>query len=351
MAAAARRADRRGTAWRWSRPPRERDPALVDAASQQRIATALAQRAPRLVAAGVVIAKGGITSAVTAREGLGARSARVVGPVVPGVSLWQLAAGPGLRGRAGQRRRAGAARRARAPSGLLPGRWRRRVLVSFRRAAGRAPTGSAVGAFTCYDLEVAAAVLQCGRAPRTGRDPADRRALFTRPGGGLLLAALVAAAERSEARACVQLDHCDDLAVIEAALAQGAGAVMADGAGAALRRERRVRAPRRRAGPGRGAGVECELGGITGDEDVAEAVAAGALTDPAQAVEFMAATGADCLAVSIGNIHGIYRGPARARLGAAGRDPRARQRAALPARRVGDRRRSRATTIRRASPR
>ena len=38
-------------------------------------------RVARLVPAGVVIAKGGITSAVTARDGLGARSARVVGPI------------------------------------------------------------------------------------------------------------------------------------------------------------------------------------------------------------------------------------------------------------------------------
>lgn len=73
--------------------PRERDAGLVDAASQQRIAGALA-RIPRLVDAGVVIAKGGITSAVTARDGLGARTARVLGPVVTGVSLWQLEAGP-----------------------------------------------------------------------------------------------------------------------------------------------------------------------------------------------------------------------------------------------------------------
>ena len=72
---------------------RDRDAGLVDAASQQRIATELA-RVPRLVDPGVVIAKGGITSAVTARDGLGARSARVVGPVVTGVSLWQLEAGP-----------------------------------------------------------------------------------------------------------------------------------------------------------------------------------------------------------------------------------------------------------------
>ncbi len=73
--------------------PRERDAGLADAAAQQRIATALASVAPR-VAPGVVIAKGGITSAVTARDGLGARTARVVGPVVTGVSLWRLPSGP-----------------------------------------------------------------------------------------------------------------------------------------------------------------------------------------------------------------------------------------------------------------
>jgi uncharacterized protein YgbK (DUF1537 family) len=71
---------------------RERDPALVDAAGQRRVASALAQVARR-VPAGVVIAKGGITSAVTAREGLGARAARVVGPIATGVVLWRLSTG------------------------------------------------------------------------------------------------------------------------------------------------------------------------------------------------------------------------------------------------------------------
>jgi uncharacterized protein YgbK (DUF1537 family) len=71
---------------------RRRDPTLVDAASQRRVASALA-RVARLVPAGVVVAKGGITSAVTALEGLGARSARVIGPLAPGVSLWRLPGG------------------------------------------------------------------------------------------------------------------------------------------------------------------------------------------------------------------------------------------------------------------
>jgi uncharacterized protein YgbK (DUF1537 family) len=68
---------------------RAREPALTDPAAQRRIAVALAQVAPR-VGAGLVIAKGGITSAVTAREGLGAHAARVLGPLRPGVALWQL---------------------------------------------------------------------------------------------------------------------------------------------------------------------------------------------------------------------------------------------------------------------
>jgi uncharacterized protein YgbK (DUF1537 family) len=71
---------------------RERDPGLVDPASQRRIAAALADVARR-VDASVVVAKGGITSAVTARDGLGARSARVIGPILPGVVLWRLPEG------------------------------------------------------------------------------------------------------------------------------------------------------------------------------------------------------------------------------------------------------------------
>ena len=71
---------------------RERDPTLVAVDAQRRVASAPAGVARR-VRAGVVIAKGGITSAVTAREGLGARVARVLGPVCPGVARWRLADG------------------------------------------------------------------------------------------------------------------------------------------------------------------------------------------------------------------------------------------------------------------
>ena len=166
-----------------------------------------------------------------------------------------------------------------------------------------------MGAFTCYDLEAAGAVLDMASARGEGVILLIGGKVFAEPSGPLLLAALCAVADRSPARACVQLDHCSDLEVIDAALSQGAGAVMADGS--ALPDEENTQFVRRAAELARrsGAAVECELGGITGDEDVAVAVAAGALTDPAQAARFMQATGADCLAVSIGNVHGTYRDP------------------------------------------
>jgi tagatose 1,6-diphosphate aldolase GatY/KbaY len=80
---------------------------------------------------------------------------------------------------------------------------------------------------------------------------------------------------------------------------------MADGsrlpfdANAALARDARALA-------GAGAGIEAELGHIEGGEDVAAATAAGWLTDPDEAARFVEETGIDCLAVSIGNVHGHY---------------------------------------------
>jgi uncharacterized protein YgbK (DUF1537 family) len=71
--------------------PRERRPSMRSFAAGERIADNLARvlhgldRTPR-----VVVAKGGITSAVTARVGLRARSALCLGPLVDGVALWRL---------------------------------------------------------------------------------------------------------------------------------------------------------------------------------------------------------------------------------------------------------------------
>ncbi|HMG97716.1 MAG TPA: class II fructose-bisphosphate aldolase [Gaiellales bacterium] len=185
------------------------------------------------------------------------------------------------------------------------------MLTPFADLLAGRREGLAVGAFTCYDLETATAALHAAAAAGAGVILLIGARSFTGAGGDLLLAALVAAARRGQPAACVQLDHCDDLAVIEAALEGGAGAVMADGSALAYEQNAQFVASAVELARAYGASVEAELGGIAGDEDVAEAVAAGALTDPAEALDFVGRTAADCLAVSIGNVHGSYREPPR----------------------------------------
>jgi tagatose 1,6-diphosphate aldolase GatY/KbaY len=132
-------------------------------------------------------------------------------------------------------------------------------------------------------------------------------ASFRSPSGRLLLPALLAVGAEARVPACVQLDHVDDGELIHAALEAGAGAVMADGSklpaddNASFVASVRARAPN--------AGVEAELGHVEGAEDVANPTEAGSLTDPDEAAWFVAATACDCLAVSIGNVHGRYARP------------------------------------------
>jgi tagatose 1,6-diphosphate aldolase GatY/KbaY len=177
------------------------------------------------------------------------------------------------------------------------------------RAAG--DQRRATGAFTTYNLEIATAVLAAAEERDVGVVLLVSEAAFRAPMGPTLIAALRGAAERSPVPCCVQLDHVTDLDTIRAALEAGCGAVMADGS--RLPDEQNVELVRAAVDLARfhGAEVEAELGRVEGDEEIAAATEAGALTDPDQAAAFMAATGAGCLAVSIGNVHGRYAAPPR----------------------------------------
>jgi tagatose 1,6-diphosphate aldolase GatY/KbaY len=132
------------------------------------------------------------------------------------------------------------------------------------------------------------------------------REAFAAEGGDQLLAAIRAAAERSPAAACVQLDHVSDLALIGAAFDLGAGAVMADGSRLPFEANVDLVVAAQQLARRAGGAVEAELGHVAGTEDVAQATESGGLTDPDEARRFVSATGAACLAVSIGNVHGTY---------------------------------------------
>lgn len=168
----------------------------------------------------------------------------------------------------------------------------------------------AVAAFTCYDASTAAGVLQAGAEAGTGVILLLAPAAFAHSDGPLRAHALAAMVAAAPGPACLQLDHAAEFDLARAAVGCGVDAVLADGSQHGLEANTEfVAASRAALGPE--VGLEAELGHVSGDEDVALAAERGRLTDPEEAAGFAAATGIDCLAVSIGNVHGTYAAPPR----------------------------------------
>lgn len=105
---------------------------------------------------------------------------------------------------------------------------------------------------------------------------------------------------------------CYDLATAHGvtAAAVDAGAVLVDGSKHGCEENVRLILDARERLAGRDVVIEAELGRISGKEDVAALIESGSgeLAGPAQAADFVRRTGSDLLAVSVGNVHGTYRG-------------------------------------------
>lgn len=181
--------------------------------------------------------------------------------------------------------------------------------------------GSAVPAFTCYDFTTALAVVGAAEAADRGVILLVAPRTAATVNGLRLIAALRGLADAAGVPVAVQLDHASDPRLICAAVTAGADSVLVDGS--ALPYEENValvgRARAALAGLGRGdVVVEAELGGLAGDEDRAFGAdaagsAAAGLTDSALVEDFVHRTGAQLLAVAVGNVHGKYQGEPRLR--------------------------------------
>jgi tagatose 1,6-diphosphate aldolase GatY/KbaY len=179
----------------------------------------------------------------------------------------------------------------------------------FGEILGRArETGRAVGAFTCYDLLGFEAVVRAAESYRAPVIVLVSPSSFRAAGGGRLVRAFGAAAKASSVEVLVQLDHAGDEGLIERAADCGVDAVMADGSKLPFAENLSfVRSVAGSMRP-RGVGVEAELGRVEGHEDEAGETLSGARTEPDEAEQFVKHSGADCLAVAVGNVHGHYTG-------------------------------------------
>jgi tagatose 1,6-diphosphate aldolase GatY/KbaY len=185
--------------------------------------------------------------------------------------------------------------------------------------------GAAVPAFTCYDFTTALAVV--GAAESAGRGAILLVAPKTAatPNGLRLITALRGLADAAAVPIAVQLDHAADLRVIGEAVAAGADSVLVDGSSLPYEDNIALVRDARAALAAQGSAdvvIEAELGGLAGDEDRAFGTdAAGSpapgepagLTDSAQVEDFVSRTGAQLLAVAVGNVHGKYKGEPRLR--------------------------------------
>lgn len=178
--------------------------------------------------------------------------------------------------------------------------------------------GAAVPAFTCYDFTTALAVVAAAEEAGRGAILLVAPKTAATLDGLRLIAALRGVADSAAVPVSVQLDHASDIQVIVDAVKQGADAVLVDGSALLYEENIALVCEARAALEAQGFQdivIEAELGGLAGDEDRAFGVddgkagdAPAGLTDSAQVEDFVSRTGAQLLAVAVGNVHGKYTG-------------------------------------------
>jgi fructose-bisphosphate aldolase, class II len=171
-------------------------------------------------------------------------------------------------------------------------------LVSSARAVG-----GAAAAFNVIGVEHAEAIVAGARA-------AGRPVILqisencVRYHGAVepIAAATLAVAAGSDVPVAVHLDHATGVGLVSAAVSAGIGSVMFDASALDYASNVAATAEIARWCHDRGVWVEAELGEVGGKDGVH---APGARTQPAEAAEYVRATGVDGLAVAVGSSHAM----------------------------------------------
>lgn len=168
--------------------------------------------------------------------------------------------------------------------------------------------GYAVAAFNTYDYSSVRAVFETAAELETpvilalGENVAHVIDLES------MVAMTQAVAKQFPVRYGLHLDHAKSVPFILQAIRAGFSSVMYDGSLGSF--EENVENTRYVVDVAHAVGVsvEAELGAVAAGEDTDEEDAAEQLTDPALAARFVDLTQVDALAVSVGTVHGLYRG-------------------------------------------
>ena len=168
----------------------------------------------------------------------------------------------------------------------------------------------AVGSFNGYNSETFRGIIEAGKETNTPiilAFGAKYLANFSLESAAALTKSL---AEDLDIPVCLHLDHCADMDIVFRAIKAGFGSVMYDGS--MLPYEQNLANTKKvcEVAHACGVSVEAELGSIAAGDKSHEGSADDkeVYTDPKLAKEFVEITKVDALAVSVGTVHGLYKG-------------------------------------------
>lgn len=183
------------------------------------------------------------------------------------------------------------------------------MLVNFNGLLPEARrNNSAVGAFNCYNYETIKGVMEAAEELQKPVIIAFGENYLSNMDLEEVVALVKQIDQKIQVRVALHLDHCTSVQHIQAAIKAGFTSVMFDGSALSLaeniNQTRKIVYQAHLAN----VSVEAELGSLALGAQSNEAGAEEIYTSPDEAKGFVEATGVDALAVSIGTVHGLYKG-------------------------------------------
>lgn len=176
----------------------------------------------------------------------------------------------------------------------------------------KASPGSAVGSFNILDLDMAFSVIDTAESLGLPAIVGIASRHFNAINAPRLVPSIVDAMEKATVPLALHLDHAgpEQLDMIQHALDLGFSSIMIDGSLLPFEANADITFRVTQTAAPYGAGVEGEIGGIAGEEGVADThgaeLEAMPYTNAEEAKRFVDMTGIDALAIAVGTAHGIY---------------------------------------------
>jgi fructose-bisphosphate aldolase, class II len=186
------------------------------------------------------------------------------------------------------------------------------MMASFASMLGTARRERyAVGSFNVYNYETIRGVIESGREAGLPVIVAFGTTYLPNMDVDEVAALVSPMGAASDRPVALHLDHCKSFDVIVRAIKAGFSSVMFDGSALPFEDNLRQTARVVEVAHAVGVGVEAELGALARGAHSNEEDAQEIYTSPDEAARFATETKVDALAVSIGTVHGMYKGTPR----------------------------------------